>query len=323
VTFEDGDHGPETSEWRLRLKDLSPGVRAEIRALHVIRPWANAVVLLYPVLWVCSVALMERWPLLFVRLAGVLVIAVCVQAMGSLMHEALHGNLFRNRFFDRWVGFLLAVPTLFSCSAYKLAHLNHHRYTRTERDQDEFSYSCRTHGQYVALFYISFLVGSLLYMILVPWKAFAMASRKNRQKIVTEYLVMLLVFLTAIILAATAGHAKWLFWYWLAPFLVAVLMANVRALSEHMGTHGKGDAVAKTRTVTSNRLVSFLMLNLNYHLEHHLFPGVPWYNLPRIHKLLKPMYESRGAEVRRSYIAYAIRCLMKIPDPVETLPRGS
>jgi fatty acid desaturase len=82
------------------------------------------------------------------------------------MHEALHGNLFRNPFFDRWVGFVLAVPTLFSCSAYKVAHMNHHRYTRTERDQDEFSYSCRTHGQYVALFYASFLVGSLLYMIL-------------------------------------------------------------------------------------------------------------------------------------------------------------
>jgi len=32
----------------------------------------------------------------------------------------------------------------------------------------------------------------------------------------------------------------------------------------------------------------------NYHLEHHYFPGVPFYNLPRLQKLLVPFYEKRG-----------------------------
>ena len=32
----------------------------------------------------------------------------------------------------------------------------------------------------------------------------------------------------------------------------------------------------------------------NYHLEHHYFPGVPFYNLPRLQKLLLPFYEKRG-----------------------------
>jgi fatty acid desaturase len=240
--------------------------------------------------------------------------------MGALMHEALHGNLFRRPMFDQWIGFLLAVPTLFSASAYKVAHLNHHRYTRSEQDQDEFSYSCRTHGQYVALFYVSFLIGSILYMILVPLKAYEMASPHSRRRIITEYTLMFFAFTGAVILATIAGHAKWLLWYWMMPIGVAVLLSNVRALSEHMGTHGKGDAILKTRTVTSNPLVSFLMCNLNYHLEHHLFPGVPWYNLPKIHKLLTPIYKSKGAEVRQSYAAFALRCLRRIPEPVDSLP---
>jgi len=319
-TIDDSDHGPETSEWRLRMEDLSPELRTEIRSLYRVRPLANMILLLYPTAWIFSIAVMQRWPVWPVLIAGIVVIAFSIQAMGSLMHEALHGNLFRSPFLDRWVGFAVSVPTLFSASAYKVTHLNHHRYTRSDRDVDEFSYACRTHRQYVALFYASFLVGSILYMLAVPVKAYAMASANNRRRIFTEYSLMLLVYATAASFAIGMNHPEWLFWYWLAPISVAIVMANVRALAEHMGTFGAGDAMLKTRTVTSNRLVSFLMLNLNYHLEHHLFPAVPWYNLPKIHRLLKPLYESRGAVIQQSYTAFVFQTLRRIPDPLHKLP---
>jgi fatty acid desaturase len=35
----------------------------------------------------------------------------------------------------------------------------------------------------------------------------------------------------------------------------------------------------------------FAYLNSNYHLEHHYFPGVPFYNLPRLQRALIPFYE--------------------------------
>jgi fatty acid desaturase len=38
----------------------------------------------------------------------------------------------------------------------------------------------------------------------------------------------------------------------------------------------------------------------NLHLEHHYFPGVPFYNLPRLQRALMPFYERRGL-VARSY----------------------
>jgi len=321
MKVEDSDHGPDISGWRFRLQDLSPELRTEIRSLHRVRPWANSIVLLFPSAWIVSIAIMQRWPSRPVRAAGIVVIAISVQAMGTLMHEALHANLFRSPFFDRWVGFALGVPTFFSSAAYKVTHLNHHRYTRSEKDMDEFSYACRTHRQYLALFYASFLVGSLLYMFAVPVKAYAMASRTNRRRIVAEYSLMFLAYATAVSYAFVMRRPEWLLWYWLAPIAVAIVLSNIRALSEHMGTSGEGDAMLKTRTVTSNPLVSFLMLNLNYHLEHHLFPAVPWYNLPRIHQLLKPMYEARGAVVRKSYSAFVLECFRQAPKPVHTLPK--
>jgi fatty acid desaturase len=46
------------------------------------------------------------------------------------------------------------------------------------------------------------------------------------------------------------------------------------------------------------------MCNINYHLEHHLFPAVPWYNLPKLHRLLEPEYRRAGASSYRSYSAF-------------------
>jgi fatty acid desaturase len=110
MTVEDSEPGPNSSEWRLRLEELSPELRTEIRSLYRVRPWANFIVLLYPAAWSLSIAMMQRYPFWPVRAVGIPIIAISVQAMGTLMHEALHRNLFRNPFFDRWVGFALGVP---------------------------------------------------------------------------------------------------------------------------------------------------------------------------------------------------------------------
>ena len=42
-----------------------------------------------------------------------------------------------------------------------------------------------------------------------------------------------------------------------------------------------------TRTVYMNPLFRFLYLNMNYHIEHHIFPTVPYYNLPALHQAIK------------------------------------
>jgi len=90
---------------------------------------------------------------------------------------------------------------------------------------------------------------------------------------------------------------------WAIPLIVAIAFGNARSWAEHAMT-APGNPLTHTRTVTSNRLVSFLMCNLNYHLEHHLFPGVPWYNLPKLHALMAGDYRHAGAFVHRSYLRF-------------------
>jgi fatty acid desaturase len=37
----------------------------------------------------------------------------------------------------------------------------------------------------------------------------------------------------------------------------------------------------------------FAFLNSNYHLEHHYFPGVPFYRLPALQRALTPFFEQK------------------------------
>ena len=42
-----------------------------------------------------------------------------------------------------------------------------------------------------------------------------------------------------------------------------------------------------SRTIYMNPIFRFLYWNMNYHIEHHMFPMVPYHALPRLHELVK------------------------------------
>jgi fatty acid desaturase len=42
-----------------------------------------------------------------------------------------------------------------------------------------------------------------------------------------------------------------------------------------------------SRTVLLNPISRFIYLNMNYHVEHHMFPMVPFHALPRLHEAIK------------------------------------
>jgi Na(+)-translocating NADH:ubiquinone oxidoreductase F subunit len=69
------------------------------------------------------------------------------------------------------------------------------------------------------------------------------------------------------------------------------------------------------RTVYMNRLNRFLYWNMNYHVEHHMFPLVPYHALPRLHELVKadmPTPYSGLLEAWREIIPAVLR---QVKDP--------
>jgi fatty acid desaturase len=116
-------------------------------------------------------------------------------------------------------------------------------------------------------------------------------------------LTSMLVLVTSIILAFPSVGSV-LMHIWLIPMLIINTIVNIRGMSQHTLLEHEQDVILGTRTLLCNPLTRFFMCNENYHLEHHLYPGVPWYNLPQLHTALADKLRDRGAVYLPSYFAF-------------------
>ena len=72
------------------------------------------------------------------------------------------------------------------------------------------------------------------------------------------------------------------------PNLYGSWLMNVYSLTQHAGlAENVLDHRLNCRTVYMNRVHRFLYWNMNYHVEHHMFPLVPYHSLPQLHELVK------------------------------------
>jgi Na+-transporting NADH:ubiquinone oxidoreductase subunit F len=72
------------------------------------------------------------------------------------------------------------------------------------------------------------------------------------------------------------------------PTLAGSWLMLVYGLTQHAGlAENVLDHRLNCRTVYMNRIHRYLYWNMNYHVEHHMFPLVPYHALPKLHELIK------------------------------------
>ncbi|MBZ0298671.1 MAG: fatty acid desaturase [Anaerolineae bacterium] len=108
-----------------------------------------------------------------------------------------------------------------------------------------------------------------------------------------------------IYVAVVAGFAVWslavgsflpMMFVWLPRFYGGWLH-QLLGLTQHAGlAEDTFDHRENTRTVYVNPIFRYLYMNMNYHLEHHTTPMIPYHALPQYHELIKnqtpPAYTS-------------------------------
>lgn len=92
-----------------------------------------------------------------------------------------------------------------------------------------------------------------------------------------------------------------LFGAWVLIYMVSfsyfflTFLSHGTGISQHTGLRGDvPDWRRNSFTIDMNPILRFLYWNMNYHTEHHMYAGVPFYNLPKLRKKLisdlqKPM----------------------------------
>ncbi len=73
------------------------------------------------------------------------------------------------------------------------------------------------------------------------------------------------------------------------PTLYGSWLMPVYGYTQHAGlAENVLDHRLNCRTVRMNFINRYLFWNMNYHVEHHMFPLVPYHNLPKLHEIVKP-----------------------------------
>ena len=70
-----------------------------------------------------------------------------------------------------------------------------------------------------------------------------------------------------------------------------------------------------SRTVYMNPISRFIYWNMNYHVEHHMFPMVPYHALPRLHALIKDDLPPPNTSILDGYREMIPAVLKQMRDP--------
>ena len=233
--------------------------------------------------------------------------AASLHGISLFTHEGVHGTLSSRPWWNRTLSIVCALPVLQNYSAYKVLHLKHHHHLGDEGDPDYYAnYTSWTWLEF-AMHWGRLILGYPVYIVAIPILGFRQGAPLARLWIICEVVMLALL---------VAGAVLWLPWLWLLhgwliPMLVINTMVNIRGMSQHTFLEHQSDPVLGTRSILTNRVTAFFMCNENYHLEHHLYPTIPWCNLPRLHQALRNDLAARGAPFIGSFFAFVCVFVVK------------
>jgi fatty acid desaturase len=235
----------------------------------------------------------------------------------TFMHDCTHSVLFKARWKNWAFGIFSTLPIIITFISFKEDHLEHHRYNRTAKDPDAFTMGKRTFADFL-LFYAYILIGGILTIIQFTFIYPLQKFRGEKLAIHGIELALRAVVYTGLILWTTElGVLDRFLKLWLIPGYIFSLLNSMRFIAEHYDTPWEAGQLEGTRTIVSNQVNSFFWNNINYHIGHHVYPAVPWYNLQKLHHALLPEIEFRQATVDSSYLGVFLRACRAGPESIE------
>lgn len=278
-------------------RDLAAEVPTEeLRRLHLKRPLLHALVAFsnFAGLAAAAVAIVafDRWYLWlpFSLLAGFAVFDFTV-----LLHEVVHRAVVTNsndRLY-RFLGLLYAMPSGISASQFTKWHLDHHSNLGSyDEDPKRHWLSPKRNARWLKALYFT----PALFPIYFKAARSETASYPPtlQKRIASERTWTIAVHLATIGGILWLGGAGVLARVYLVPYFgIFPIAFALNRLGQHYAID-PSDPAKWGSLVKPSRWWDFWYLFSAYHLEHHYFPGVPFYNLRRLHFALRPFFDEIG-----------------------------
>jgi fatty acid desaturase len=238
----------------------------------------------------------------WVALPALVVYGFSFASMFAPMHECAHRTAFANNRVNDLVSWLAGLLSFYNSTFYRRYHKWHHRYTQIPGKDPELEDMKPTNWReyFLEISGWYWWTGKL-------WTHFKIASGQvedypyipetARQEVIRSVRSQLLVYSFAIALSITFQQS-WFVLYWLLPLAAGQPILRLILLSEHTGCSHDDNYLTNTRTTHTLWPVRFLMWNMPFHAEHHLYASIPFHALPAAHEKLA----SHFAHVDSGYI---------------------
>jgi fatty acid desaturase len=230
------------------------------------------------------------WAVPFFILYGVLY----GSAADSRWHECGHGTAFKTRWMNDVVYEIASFMMMRNSLVWRWSHARHHTDTIIVGRDPEISAMRPPQLIIIGLNFFGLVAVPQSFLILAR-QALGRLSPDEADYVPPEDRPH--AYRVARIHMAIYG-ATLLSCFWMASILPAMLIGLPRAygvwllmimgLPQHAGLQDDVlDHRLNSRTVLMSRPLRFIYSNMNYHVEHHMYPMVPYYALPRLHEAVK------------------------------------
>ena len=231
-------------------------------------------------------------------------------ALGILTHDASHSSLFESRWMnDVFADWVCARPVWNMLHRYRPYHLKHHARTSLADDPDltlvaglpttRLSLARKFMRDIFGITGIKFVIGRVLMdagvfewtvtndIKRIPqqgraWWDYPLAFIRNSGgAIITNSILFGLLWLS--------GH-PWLYVLWLLAYVTPFpLFIRIRSMAEHAATETGLNILKNTRTTRAGFIARALVapIRVNFHMEHHFMASVPYFRLPKMHRMLR------------------------------------
>lgn len=260
--------------------------RSDRPGLFWLVQWAACLLLTGCLVWL-SVGSLWMWPAMLIH--G---IVLTVPAY-SASHETAHGTAFRTRWINEAVLWATSFIYMEEPLHRRFTHTNHHTHTwHVGKDsQMPFDTPMRFGG------WVAEVTGfALLRFHLAAFWHLATARYTDTMRMVTpetEFPKMtrnarIMIALYLMILVAPILGVMWPLWLLVIPRVLGAPVMLLFTLIQHVELQENSPSILEsTRSFTTSWLGRFLYMNMNNHVEHHLYPQVPFHALPALAAAVK------------------------------------
>lgn len=215
-------------------------------------------------------------------------------ASDSRWHESVHGTAFKTRWINETVYLLSCIMIIREPTVWRWSHARHHTDTMIVGRDPEVEVKRPPESVTIALDMFALKRISVTMTRLIMHACGRMTAEERtfvpepeRWKVTWGARAGLCV-VAAVVGSCLTTHSVLPAMFVGLPTIYGGFFGPFYALTQHTGlAEDVLDHRLNSRTVYMSRLSRFLYWNMNYHVEHHMFPMVPYHALPKLHEAIK------------------------------------